>query len=274
MNKVVKDLLVGILLGDGSIRRVSSNKASISFGQSGQKSDYFNYVYESIKAENILLNEPVFRTFTDPRYPTKINSSWNFSSKSSEELRELAELFLDANGKKIVPSNISELLTPRSLAFWIMDDGQHVNRGGVTLCTDNFKHEEILKLQEGLKSNFDLKTTLHFKKGILNSYERIYISKNSAYEILKPSIAEHMDNSMLYKINMGPKPSINPKVQIDFIAESNAITEIESPANTNVGNLTAAAIADESLDQIIGESIDDISTLEIVNEILTEIYKL
>lgn len=215
MNKSLRDLLVGILLGDGSIRRTGTNKAAISFSQSGQKKDYFNQVYESIKAEDLLLNKPYLRTFVDLRYPNKINSSWNFSSKSSEELRPLADLFLDDNGRKIVPSNISDLLSPKSLAYWIMDDGQHVKRGGVTLCTDNFKHEEIVKLQEVLKSNFDLKTTIHVKKGVINTYERIYISKNSALESLKPSIAEHMEKSMLYKLNMGDKPSINTNTEIN-----------------------------------------------------------
>jgi hypothetical protein len=41
-------------------------------------------------------------------------------------------------GKKIIPQNIADHLTARSLAFWIMDDGQQVKRGGVTLCTDSY----------------------------------------------------------------------------------------------------------------------------------------
>lgn len=117
MTKSLRELLIGILLGDGSIRRVGANKASLSFGQSGQKKDYFYQVYDSIKAEKLLLNEPYFRSFTDPRYPNKINTAWHFSTKSSEELRPLADLFLDSNGKKIVPSNILDLLTPKSLAY-------------------------------------------------------------------------------------------------------------------------------------------------------------
>jgi hypothetical protein len=28
-----------------------------------------------------------------------------------------------ANGKKVVPANIAELLTVRALAYWIMDEG-------------------------------------------------------------------------------------------------------------------------------------------------------
>ena len=36
-----------------------------------------------------------------------------------------------------------ELPADSSLAFWIMDDGQQVKRGGVTLCTDSFDLEEV-----------------------------------------------------------------------------------------------------------------------------------
>jgi hypothetical protein len=45
----------------------------------------------------------------------------------------MADLFLDTEGKKIIPTNISDHLTTRSLAFWIMDDGQQVKRGGFNL---------------------------------------------------------------------------------------------------------------------------------------------
>ena len=67
--------------------------------------------------------------------------------------------------KKFVPLNIAEHLTTRGLAFWIMDDGQQVRRGGVTLCTDSFKSEEISILREALKTNFNLITTIHQKAG-------------------------------------------------------------------------------------------------------------
>jgi hypothetical protein len=84
-----------------------------------------------------------------------------------------------------------------------MDDGQKVSRGGVTLCTDSYSHNKINILREALKSNFNLVTTIHKKKGKDESvYERIYIKKDEFDEI-KPSIASppHMHESMLYKIN-------------------------------------------------------------------------
>ncbi len=37
MNKTLKDMLVGVLLGDASIRRSGLNKSSITFEQSSKK---------------------------------------------------------------------------------------------------------------------------------------------------------------------------------------------------------------------------------------------
>jgi hypothetical protein len=59
----------------------------------------------------------------DPRYKTT-NRSLYFRTQSIEELKPIADLFLDREGKKIIPHNIADHLTARSLAFWIMDDGQ------------------------------------------------------------------------------------------------------------------------------------------------------
>jgi len=87
--------------------------------------------------EGIESEEPRTYTRTDKRYNIT-NKSLYFRTKSLEELKPFADRFLNSEGNKMIPSNISELLSPRSLAFWIMDDGQQVKKGGVTLCTDSF----------------------------------------------------------------------------------------------------------------------------------------
>jgi hypothetical protein len=85
-----------------------------------------------------------------------------------------------------------------------MDDGQQVKKGGVVLCTDSFKSEDISTLRDALKNNFNLITSIHNKKSSSsessNIYERIYINKSSLDEI-KPSLKEYMHSSMFYKIN-------------------------------------------------------------------------
>jgi len=116
----------------------------------------------------------------------------------------MADLFLNTEGTKIIPNNIADHLTPRSLAFWIMYDGQQVKTGGLTLCTDSYNSNEINILREALKNNFNLegrRPSIHNKKGNDDTiYERIYIKKDS-FENIKPSLIQHMHDSMLYKIN-------------------------------------------------------------------------
>lgn len=196
-------MLIGVILGDASIKRTGLNKAYITFEQSNKKMDYINFLHSLLKEENLPLIGESLKQYTrkDLRY-NSTNSSLYFRTQSLEELKPLAELFLNNDGKKVIPSNITNYLTPRSLAFWIMDDGHRVKRGGITLCTDNYKSDEINILREALKNNFNLDTSIHRKKGNNDSlYERIYIKKNNEFEKFKPSLLEYMHDSMLYKIN-------------------------------------------------------------------------
>jgi hypothetical protein len=181
MNKVLRETLIGAILGDAHICKTGLNKAFISslaslafyqsrakvvptlwawdqraklriyifdinlrakVEQSSKKADYLNFLHDLVKKEGLPLMDETVRTYLrqDVRYNTQ-NSSLYFRTQSIEELRPLADMFLDEAGAKHIPKNIAEELTHRSLAFWIMDDGQQVKRGGVTLCTDSFDLE-------------------------------------------------------------------------------------------------------------------------------------
>ena len=97
-----------------------------------------------------------------------------------------------------------------------MDDGQRVSRGGVTLCTDSYKPEEISLLRKVLRENFNLITSIHKKKNpndINSPYERIYINKESL-DTIKDSLKQHMHSSMLYKLNI-TENNIEPESKID-----------------------------------------------------------
>lgn len=204
LDKSIKNILIGVLLGDSHIGTTGSDKAFISFEQSKIKFEYLNYLHKLVKEAGFVLEEPRNYTRTDSRHSNKINESLYFRTKSLVELRALADMFLDSNGKKIIPHNIAEHLTLQGLAFLICDDGMRVKRGGVTLCTDSFSSEEVNLLREALKNNFNVNTSIHKKRGVNNAiYERIYINKSSLDEI-KPLLKEHMHDSMLYKINEIP----------------------------------------------------------------------
>lgn len=203
MNKIIKEMLIGNLLGDASIRRTTTGKAYITFEQSIKKSDYLNHLYNLMKENGIPLQKESVTTYSrkDERFGVT-NQSLYFRTEATEELNTLADLFLDESGKKIIPQTISEHLTERGLAHWIMDDGQRVARGGVTLCTDSFNSEEVSTLREALKINFNLVTSIHNKKSQSGSvYERIYVNKESL-DSIKPSLTTHFHDSMFYKLNI------------------------------------------------------------------------
>lgn len=115
MNKTIKEILTGILLGDGHIRRSGINKAYITFEQSSKKTEYFNYVQELLRKEGLNISDSKKYTRFDSRY-NKSNESIHFTTKAMVELKPLADLFLDENGNKKISKNIGEHLTHKSLA--------------------------------------------------------------------------------------------------------------------------------------------------------------
>ena len=98
----------------------------------------------------------------------------------------------------MVPSNIANLLSPRGLAYWIMDDGSLQNKG-LHLNTYGFTNEDVLNLKITLENMFgenSLKCSIHkHQKG-----QRIYIWEESM-ECLRNNISQFFYKDMLYKIN-------------------------------------------------------------------------
>jgi hypothetical protein len=108
---------------------------------------------------------------------------------------------LISNGKKVIPNDIRKLITPVCLAHCICGDGQHVAKGGIILCTNNYTLSEVAILIAALKSNFNADCNIHNKKvrhG--NTYYRIYIKKSS-FDSIKPLIIEYIHQSFLYKLH-------------------------------------------------------------------------
>jgi hypothetical protein len=79
-----------------------------------------------------------------------------------------------------------------------MDDGMYVKRGGVTLCTDSYSHDEVLFLKTMLEDKFGFKITIH-NKNVEKGYYRIYISGRSLPD-LRELVPGSMHSSMLYKL--------------------------------------------------------------------------
>jgi len=127
----------------------------------------------------------------------KIYSSIRFKTYSLPCFNELYILFY-LDGRKIVPLNIAELLTPLVLAYWLCDDGcfcksYHV----VILNTQGFTKEEVEVLAKTLNDKWDLECTIN-KDG--KGY-RIRIPRKSL-PILHSLLGPIMPPMMRYKIGL------------------------------------------------------------------------
>lgn len=101
------------------------------------------------------------------------------------------------NGKKSVPHNIAELLTPTALAYWIMDDGGKTFYNQTVLYTNSFSLADVQLLQGALLSNFGLRTRLIEKRPGQWIIAIPVVQVTSLYSIVYP----YMHESMLYKIH-------------------------------------------------------------------------
>ena len=115
------------------------------------------------------------------------------------------------NGRKVVPVNIYEYLTPLALAVWIMDDGGWANYG-IRIATNSFDLKEVELLNETIKSKYNLETTI--QKIWKEDQYSIYIKKQSVEKIIK-IVGPYIHSSMQYKLGKNTySSSFNPHTYI------------------------------------------------------------
>jgi len=113
LSKELKEITIGLLLGDLNIRKLTSNSL-LRFGQGIVHIDYIQHLYELFC--NYCRTEPKTFDLAPDKRTGKIYSSVRFNTISLPVFTVLYELFY-VNGKKFVPANIAELLTPIGLAY-------------------------------------------------------------------------------------------------------------------------------------------------------------
>ena len=132
--------------------------------------------------------------------------SMRFQTYSHSEFKFYYEIFYPARdpsleeGKecarrtKRVPENIHDLLTPRAVAYWFMDDGsckpiKYKNRTYInyTFSTQSFPLEDQKRLVQALQDNFSIAATIQKN----HPYYRLYIRSKSTerfVELIRPYI--------------------------------------------------------------------------------------
>jgi hypothetical protein len=202
-----------LLLGDGHIQKRSlTGNSRFIYSQSSlriQHFNYFNHVLELFKPYLSKEFKLKTRSFVDKRTNNSY-SSVNFATLSLPCFNYYKNLFYNSDGLKIVPSNIQDLLTPRGLAYWIMDDGSIQNKGlHLNTYGREATNQDVLNLKNSLVNIFGENTFLCSKpckgkrKCSIHKHkkgDRIYIWGESM-DVIRHNINKFMHKNMLYKIN-------------------------------------------------------------------------
>ena len=149
-------VLTGTLLGDGNLamhgrnaRLFVKHKAAHRSLADFKRQTFSRFVSMELHEFDQLLN--------GKRYP-----SVQFVTRTHPLFTSWRGRFY-VRGRKIVPSEVTELLTPLAAAVWFMDDGS-ADRTGVTLQTHCFDAEEVELLRAALSERFGIVATIRRNK--------------------------------------------------------------------------------------------------------------
>lgn len=204
VRKDIRSVLVGTLLGDASISKSGRAKYTYRFKQGLPNIKYLTYMYLILKPWLTTGSPSLDKSFDTRTNTTHIGILLLVSTSFyyTLEINMLNSIFYkEINNKrtKVVPLNISSLLTPLALAHWIMDDGHYYN-GGIYLNTQSFNMEGLQLLLDALQSNFGITAKLKPVSGS-NSQKRIFVPAKFRQTFID-LVLPFMHSSMLYKLGL------------------------------------------------------------------------
>jgi hypothetical protein len=159
LSQIQVDILIGSMLGDlHAERKTIRNNTRLTFKQTNKKASYIEHLY-GIFIE-FTGSTPVLQSYFDSR-PFKMvtYSSLKFNTFSLPCFNQFRNLFYNADGVKVLPVNLEDLLTARGISYWFMDDGyKHTNDFG--FCTESFTLAENEQLRLILQGKFGLNCSI------------------------------------------------------------------------------------------------------------------
>lgn len=209
LTRLQHEVLIGLLLGDGSLKPSESKKNTgrpatfclrVSQANTQEKKAYVFHLYEIFK--NLTLSCPTLVSFEDERNPKKKYQRWSFSTQQLPCFRFYGHQFYNKNGDgeqiKVIPKQIFKWLTPRAIAYWYMDDGAAKWQGhslSMRFCTDCFSLSEVNLLRKVLQDKYSIHcTNQKQRKGY-----RIATAEETSQRLID-LIFDHVLEEMRYKL--------------------------------------------------------------------------
>jgi hypothetical protein len=198
ITKRQREIIIGTILGDGYLRKTGKKNARLKLEHSEKQRDYIFWKYQELK--NLMQDKPKKIVRYNPKWKKKY-IYYRCQTHSMPFLGKLKRYFYDDNGKKVIPTNIKNLLKSElSLAVWYMDDGYCYKRDQVIyIYLHKYKEEELERLKLALKDNFNIETKVIYKKG----YPCIYLDKGETKKFFK-IVGKYIIECMRYKTPLDP----------------------------------------------------------------------
>ena len=215
--KRIRDIILGALLGDGSLAiNPKYRSPRFSFRHSIKQKEYFFWKMEMLKE---ICGASCYWLQGSEKKPDGFGTvKYRFQSKASPYLTEIYNLtHKGVTGTKVrVTRAWLNQLSPLSLAIWWQDDGSLVSdsRQGV-ICTDGFSLKEVEIIHQYFKNVLKIET----KIGRIANQDKYRIWIRSSEELkkfLRIIIPHIFVKSMLYKILLIYKDS---QIQKRWISE-------------------------------------------------------
>lgn len=182
------DILVGSLLGDGTLRKQGTRtNALLEVNHTFKQKEYVDWKWKHF--QEFVLTPPRSKPGKGDRV------AYRFTTRSLPEFTSYHNWFY-VNGKKIVPDDIN--LTPLTMAVWVMDDGTRC-RNSIFLNTQQFENEDQYRLQHLLHRDMGIESVLAKDK----EYQRLYINTISSKK-LSDLIRPYILSCFNYKLIMTP----------------------------------------------------------------------
>ena len=194
LTSLQREVLVGLLLGDGHLEKSPCTEcARLKVEQREGAWEYVEWLYKIFQD---WIRAPLKHRKTFLKVTGKHYGKYCFTTYMHKEFLPYRKLFY-VHGKKVIPKNIADLLTPLGFAVWFMDDGSiksHESRGRI-INTHAFTLKEIDLLCEVLCEKFHLQVKPRRQADGI----QLYISGTSA-DVLQKLLETHVVPMMRYKL--------------------------------------------------------------------------
>ncbi|OGG20703.1 hypothetical protein A3D03_00135 [Candidatus Gottesmanbacteria bacterium RIFCSPHIGHO2_02_FULL_40_13] len=183
MTKRQNELIVGKLLGNGSLEDRGNANSRLQIRHSINQKEYVDWCYRQLKE------------FTCSN-PKQHKEPYYFRTKSLPLFSRLRKIWYN-NKKKILPINLN--LSPFSLAIWYMDDGYYDRiRKSIWICTHCFNMGDLTFLQ-----NLLFRMKIHTGKVKDRTHYKLRVISKDTKEFIR-LVRPYIVPSLLYKIGIAP----------------------------------------------------------------------